>query len=84
MYYKIALHFAGVALFLRLLLVTRVITAQSIAIKENKSDHVTISTNPFHNVRRLAFAPLSVPWLSMLYCRGYRTPRNRGTILQIN
>ena len=46
MYYRIALHFAGVALFLRLLLVTRVITAQSIAIKENKSDHVTISTNP--------------------------------------
>ena len=32
---------------MRLLLVTRVITAQSIMIKLNKSDQVIISTNPF-------------------------------------
>ena len=45
---------------MRLLLVTRVITAQSIMIKVNKSDHVTISTNPL-SAGWLGIAPHRLP-----------------------
>ncbi len=49
---------------------TRVITAQSIITKENKSLYVTIGTSPFLIVRQLVYHTPSAPWVSILYCQG--------------
>ena len=48
--------------FLCLKYKTRVITAQSIITKENKSLYVTIGTSPFQKISAADISPLRLPW----------------------